>query len=57
MPVEPEHATATRTTEITRAAREASQRRIVIGLSEDSPLDQIDPITPSALESRPPERE
>jgi hypothetical protein len=57
MPVEPEHATATTTTEITRAAREASQRRIVIGLSEDSPLDQIDPITPSALESRPPERE
>jgi hypothetical protein len=42
---------------IVNAARRADRRYVVIDLAEDSPLREIDPIAPTALESRPPERE
>jgi hypothetical protein len=53
----PEHPTTWTTIAIARAARKADRRRMVIDLAEDSPLREIDPIAPTALESRPPERE
>jgi hypothetical protein len=53
----PEQPTICTTIAIAKAARKADRRWMVIDLAEDSPLREIDPIVPTALESRPPERE